>query len=71
MEGRTTLIIAHRLNTVKNAARVYVVEEGRIVESGTHDELLAKHDGAYRAFWDKQNRGLRRANSNIHSSSER
>jgi subfamily B ATP-binding cassette protein MsbA len=46
MRGRTTLVIAHRLSTVKRAARIVVVEAGVVVEEGTHDELLGKH-GVY------------------------
>jgi ATP-binding cassette, subfamily B, bacterial MsbA len=48
MRDRTLLIIAHRLRTVREADRVVVVHEGRIVETGGHDELLARTDGIYR-----------------------
>jgi subfamily B ATP-binding cassette protein MsbA len=47
MEGRTTLIIAHRLSTVQDADRILVFDDGRIVQRGTHDELFAR-DGLYR-----------------------
>ena len=63
MKGRTTLVIAHRLNTVKNASKIFVLEDGEIIELGTHDELIQKPNGAYKAFWERQNRGLKRANS--------
>jgi subfamily B ATP-binding cassette protein MsbA len=54
MKGRTVLVIAHRLATVKNADRVVVVHDGRIAEMGTHDELMARGDGIYRRLADLQ-----------------
>ncbi|WP_216905327.1 ABC transporter ATP-binding protein [Synechococcus sp. CCY 0621] len=55
--SRTTLVIAHRLSTVRHADRIVVMEQGRIVESGGHDDLLARN-GAYAALWRVQT-GLR------------
>jgi len=56
MRGRTVLVIAHRLATVRNAARIMVVHDGRIAEVGRHDELLA-HDGVYRRLYALQMEG--------------
>ena len=53
MEGRTSFVIAHRLSTVRRATRILVLEAGRITESGSHDELLAK-SGTYRRLYDLQ-----------------
>jgi len=51
--GRTTLVIAHRLSTVRNADRIIAMEDGRIKEIGTHAELLAA-DGLYRRLYEMQ-----------------
>ena len=54
MQNRTVFIIAHRLSTIKNADRIAVINEGELVELGTHDELMAIENGAYKALYEMQ-----------------
>ena len=56
MEGRTTIVIAHRLATIRRADVIFVVNDGEIVERGTHSELLKK-GGLYAALYELQFRG--------------
>lgn len=53
IQGRTTLVIAHRLSTIRNADRIVVMQEGRIVEQGSHDDLY-ETNGVYRMLYDMQ-----------------
>lgn len=57
MEGRTSIIIAHRLSTVRDVDEILVLEDGHIVEQGTHLELSELSDGKYRSFLQMQNEG--------------
>lgn len=54
MENKTVFVIAHRLSTIKNADRIAVINDGSLVELGTHDELLSIPDGQYKHLYDMQ-----------------
>ena len=56
MTGRTTFVIAHRLSTVRNADCIMVLEQGRIIERGTHDELMATSK-IYQEIYASQRKG--------------
>jgi len=59
MQGKTVLAIAHRLSTIARMDRIIVLDRGRIVEQGTHQELL-EIDGLYKQYWDRQSGGFLR-----------
>jgi ABC-type multidrug transport system fused ATPase/permease subunit len=54
MVGRTSIVIAHRLSTIRKADKILVLAEGKIVESGTHSELLAQEEGMYKGLLELQ-----------------
>ena len=54
MQGRTSIVIAHRLSTVAELDRIIVLQDGKIVEQGTHQELLNKDQGVYKHLWSRQ-----------------
>lgn len=57
MADKTVFVIAHRLSTIRNADKIAVINDGHIVEQGTHDELISREGGAYKALHDMQFRG--------------
>ena len=54
MQNKTVFVIAHRLSTIKNANRIAVINDGNLVELGTHEQLLAIKDGQYKHLYDMQ-----------------
>ena len=52
--GRTTIVVAHRLSTIRGADQILVLDEGRVVEKGTHAELVDIEGGRYRQLWSQQ-----------------
>jgi ATP-binding cassette subfamily B multidrug efflux pump len=69
MEGKTVIAIAHRLSTIAQLDRIVVVEDGKIVENGTHDALLAQ-GGLYSGFWQRQSGGFLNTTGEIGSAAE-
>jgi len=58
MKGKTTIVIAHRLSTIMNMDRIVVVEDGQVVDDGTHKQLLRKKQGTYKKLWEIQAGGF-------------
>ncbi|HBK86687.1 MAG TPA: ABC transporter ATP-binding protein, partial [Firmicutes bacterium] len=54
LRGRTAFVIAHRLSTIRNADKIVVIDQGRVVEEGTHDGLLARPDSLYKTLYEMQ-----------------
>ena len=59
IKGKTTIVIAHRLSTIRQMDRIIVLEKGKIIEDGTHDELVNKEGGLYKKLWDLQAGGFK------------
>ena len=58
IKGKTTIVIAHRLSTVREMDRIIVIEKGKIIEDGIHEELAKKENGLYKKLWDLQAGGF-------------
>ncbi len=58
MTGRTAIVIAHRLSTVRMLDRILVFDSGRVTEEGTHAQLVGRHEGTYKRLFERQALGL-------------
>lgn len=54
LKGKTVILVAHRLSTIRNADWIYVMDKGKLVEANTHEELLKIPEGVYAAYWHSQ-----------------
>ena len=52
--NRTSIVIAHRLSTVTDCDNILILNQGKVIEQGTHDQLLAKENGHYASIWNSQ-----------------
>ena len=59
IKGKTTIVIAHRLSTIREMDRIIVLEKGKIIEDGIHEELINKENGLYKKLWDLQAGGFK------------
>ena len=64
MDGRTVFVIAHRLSTVRNATKIAVINEGELVELGTHEELMQIENGIYREMFESQSEKYLKGSNN-------
>lgn len=69
-EGRTTVIIAHRLSTVTDANKIFVLDGGRVRESGTHLSLVANPRSLYHQLWQKQHEADQELRDGMHKTSD-
>ncbi len=63
MQGRTTIVIAHRLSTIQKMDRIIVIDDGKIIEQGSHSELLGNENSLYKKLWELQAGGFLKSES--------